>query len=109
MMMRTGLGAMGIATGLVLAGCTTTAPTRDALVADPSACAAKRFDIYFGENQSVLTDAARSAIGLTATQLQGCRIQAVRVLGLSSGTGAAEVAGEARAPIYHSPQKVGNA
>ena len=90
MTMKTGLGAMGIAAALALAGCTTTAPTRDALVADPSACAAKRFDIYFAENQSGLTDAARTAIGLTATQLQGCRINAVRVLGLSSGTGGAE-------------------
>ena len=91
---RSRFSAAGLIAGVAaigLAGCTTTgAPTRDALVADPSACTAKRFDIYFAESQSGLTDAARSAIGLTATQLQGCRIQAVRVLGLSSGTGAAE-------------------
>ncbi len=63
------------------------APSRDELVTTPDACAAKRFDIYFGENADTLTDPARSAIALTATQLQGCRIDAVRVLGLASSTG----------------------
>ena len=56
-------------------------------MAEPSACAAKRFDVYFAEDQAQLTDAARTAIGLTATQLQGCEIRAVRVLGLASSTG----------------------
>lgn len=63
---------------------------RDALVATPSACAAKRFDVYFNENQDRLTNAALEAIGLTATQLQGCRITSVKVLGLASATGAAD-------------------
>lgn len=91
---RSRLTGAGIAAGLaslLLAGCTTSgAPAREALIADPSACTAKRFDVYFAENQSGLTDAARTAIGLTATQLQGCRINAVRVLGLSSATGGAD-------------------
>ncbi len=59
-------------------------------MAEPSACAARRFDIYFAEDQATLTDAARTAIGLTATQLQGCRITMVRVLGLASSTGGAD-------------------
>ena len=76
---------------VVLAGCSSmSVPGRDALVTQPSACAAKRFDIYFAEDQAGLTDAARTAIGLTATQLQGCRINTVRVLGLASATGAAD-------------------
>ncbi len=88
-MTRSIIAAVGLA-ALALGACTTTAPTREALVADPTACTAKRFDIYFAENQSGLTDAARSAIGLTATQLQGCRIRTVRVVGLSSATGGAD-------------------
>ena len=71
-----------------LAGCSSMgAPSRDTLVAEPSACMARRFDIYFAEDQATLTDAARTAIGLTATQLQGCRIKTVRVLGMASATG----------------------
>lgn len=91
-MIRTGwvlAGAAGMA--LALAGCSSMgAPSRDAVVAEPTVCAAKRFDIYFAEDQAQLTDAARTAIGLTATQLQGCRITTVRVLGLASATGDAQ-------------------
>ena len=45
---------------LVLAGCGSSNPFRDRsdLVATPSACTAKRFDIYFGEGQAQLTDPA---------------------------------------------------
>ena len=79
------------AAAVALAGCSTMGgPSRDELVTEPSACSAKRFDIYFAEDQAQLTDAARTAIGLTATQLQGCRIDTVRVLGLASGTGSAD-------------------
>lgn len=63
---------------------------RDALVTTPDACAARRFDVYFNENRDRLTSPALEAIGLTATQLQGCRITSVKVLGLASGTGAAD-------------------
>ena len=88
MTMRSTVLAAAIA-AVALAGCSTT-PGRDALVAEPSACAAKRFDVYFAEDQAQLTDAARTAIGLTATQLQGCEIRTVKVLGLASSTGNAE-------------------
>ena len=43
-----------------------------------------------GESPWTQTDAARTAIGLTATQLQGCRITTVKVLGLASSTGNAD-------------------
>lgn len=82
------LTAVGMA-ATALAGCSSMGTGRDDLVATPDACAAKRFDVYFAENQAVLTDAARTAIGLTATQLQPCQIQTVRVLGLADATGAA--------------------
>ena len=90
MTMRSTILAAGVA-AVALAGCSTMrTPSRDELVAQPSACAAKRFDIYFAEDQATLTDAARTAIGLTATQLQGCEIKTVRVLGLASSTGDAD-------------------
>ena len=74
-----------------LAGCSSMGtPGRDTLVSEPSACMARRFDIYFAEDQATLTDAARTAIGLTATQLQGCRIKTVRVLGMASATGSVD-------------------
>jgi len=78
----------------LLAGCA--APgvykTRSDLVTDPAACTAKRFEVYFDQDQARLTAAAREAISLTATQLQGCDITKVQVLGLAdarSGTAAA--------------------
>jgi hypothetical protein len=77
--------------GLGLSGCASNMfPDRDELVTTPSACAAKRFDVYFAESQAGLTDAAREAIGLTATQLQGCAIRSVRVLGLADASGTPE-------------------
>lgn len=82
------LGAAAMA--VAVSGCAMTGtPSRDELVATPNPCAAKRFDIYFAENADTLTDAARTAIGLTATQLQGCQIRSVQVLGLADATGAA--------------------
>jgi len=90
MTMKWTILAAGVA-AVALAGCSTMgAPSREELVSEPSVCTAKRFDIYFAEDQAQLTDAARTAIGLTATQLQGCRINTVRVLGLSSSTGSAD-------------------
>lgn len=72
-----------------LAGCSSMGAGRDDLVAAPDVCEPRRFDVYFAENQAGLTDAARAAIGVTATQLQPCEIQTVRVLGLADATGAA--------------------
>ncbi|WEK57690.1 MAG: OmpA family protein [Candidatus Brevundimonas phytovorans] len=66
--------------------------TRADLVSDPSACAAKRFEVYFDQDQARLTPAAREAVRLTAAQLQGCDVTRIQVLGLAdarSGTAAA--------------------
>ncbi|MFK0297719.1 OmpA family protein [Brevundimonas sp. NPDC090276] len=70
---------------MLLAGCSTPGAykTRSELVSDPAACGAKRFEVYFDQDQARLTTAAREAIGLTATQLQGCDITRVQVLGLA--------------------------
>ena len=85
------------ASGLILAllaGCSTPGvyKKRSDLGSNPAACAAKRFEVYFDQDQARLTAAAREAIGLTATQLQGCDVTRVQVLGLAdarSGTAAA--------------------
>jgi outer membrane protein OmpA-like peptidoglycan-associated protein len=76
--------------GAVLAGCSTARSAfrhRSDLVAEPSACAPQRFEVYFADGQARLTDPARHAIGLTATQLHGCDIRRVQVLGLADASG----------------------
>ncbi|VTO20231.1 OmpA family protein [Brevundimonas vancanneytii] len=80
--------------GLAAAGCAATSgyKERSDLVSNPSACADKRFEVYFVPDRATLTDAARQAIGMTATQLQGCQIKHVKVTGLAdarSGTATA--------------------
>jgi peptidoglycan-associated lipoprotein len=87
------IAVAGLTMALV-AGCTTPGvyKKRSDLVSNPAACGAKRFEVYFDQDQARLTAAARQAISLTATQLQGCDVTKVQVLGLSdarSGTAAA--------------------
>jgi len=88
MTIRVVLAAGALAFGL--SACSSGSMFRDRtdLVSAPDTCAAKRFDIYFGENEDRLTEPARQAIGLTATQLQGCEIRSVKVLGLADASGA---------------------
>ena len=77
------------ASALAVAGCALAPGVRDRgdLVAEPNACAPQRFDVYFRNGEAGLTDAARHAIGLTATQLQGCEIRKVNVVGLTDARG----------------------
>ena len=74
---------------LAVAGCALTPGVRDrsAVVVEPNACTPQRFDVYFRDGEAGLTDAARHAIGLTATQLQGCEIRKVNVIGLTDARG----------------------
>lgn len=79
--------------GLGLSGCETAKGAfkdRSQIVAMPQACSPQRFEIYFADSEARLTESARQAIGLTATQLQGCTIKSVKVLGLSDARGGAE-------------------
>lgn len=74
--------------GLALAGCAMTdRPERSELVTEPQVCAPQRFEVYFRDSEAGLTDAARQAISLTATQLQGCQIRSVNVVGLADARG----------------------
>lgn len=87
---RFAVAAAVLAFGSLTASCAAvTAPfaSRDALVATPDPCADRRFEIYFAEGRAELTAAARSAIDLTADQLQSCEVRHVRVLGLADATG----------------------
>jgi peptidoglycan-associated lipoprotein len=92
-MAKTGIwiGAAAIACA-GLSGCETAKGMfhdRAQVVATPSACAPKRFEIYFADSEARLTEPARQAIGLTAAQLQGCDIRSVKVLGLADARGGA--------------------
>lgn len=75
---------------LAVAGCAETPWSRGDLVTEPQVCVPQRFDIYFREGEAGLTDAARHAIGLTATQLQACEIRKVEVIGLADASGGAD-------------------
>lgn len=82
--LRLALAGAGV---LAAAGCAETPWSRGDLVAEPSPCAPQRFDVYFREGEAQLTDPALHAISLTATQLQGCDIRRVQVIGLTDATG----------------------
>ncbi|NBW10953.1 MAG: OmpA family protein [Caulobacteraceae bacterium] len=93
-MARLWVGAGVLAAGaLTLSGCETAKGMfhdRSQVVAAPATCAPKRFEIYFADSEARLTEPARQAIGLTATQLQGCQIRSVKVLGLADARGGAQ-------------------
>ncbi len=72
---------------LAVTGCAGTPWDRTDLVAEPGVCTPQRFDVYFRDGEAGLTDAARHAIGLTATQLQTCDIRKVSVIGLADARG----------------------
>ena len=75
---------------IAVAGCSTPGfRNRSDLVVEPSACTAKRFEVYFADSEARLTEPARQAIGMTAAQLQGCEIRKVQVLGLADARGGA--------------------
>ncbi|HZV83747.1 MAG TPA: OmpA family protein [Brevundimonas sp.] len=82
---------LGVAAAVVVSGCSTTGfRNRSDLVAEPSACVSKRFEVYFADSEAGLTAPARQAIAMTATQLQGCDIRKVQVVGLADARGGAE-------------------
>ena len=73
--------------GLAMAGCSTLGTSRADLVQDPQVCVATTLPIYFAEGEAGLTEPARELIRSTASALEGCDIQRVRVVGLASATG----------------------
>lgn len=82
--------AVAALAGAGLAGCGITEGVfrhRSDLVVEPSPCVERRFEVYFADGQARLTEAARQVIGMTATQLRGCDIRRVQVLGLADAHG----------------------
>jgi peptidoglycan-associated lipoprotein len=90
--MRTVIIGVALVAATGLAGCETTKRFmhRDELVATPQVCAPKRFEVYFADGQARLTEPARQAIGMTASQLNGCAIRRVQVTGLADPRGGEE-------------------
>ncbi len=88
--MKRSVSLAAIAAAVGLSGCGVTRfMDRGAVVAEPSPCTAKRFEVYFADSEARLTEPARQAIGMTAAQLQGCDIRKVQVLGLADARGGA--------------------
>ena len=92
---RAGMMKGAIAMGLLavgLAGCGTARGMLDRgpVVAAAPTCTPMKFEIYFADSEARLTEPARQAIGMTATQLQACDIKSVRVIGLADARGGAE-------------------
>ncbi len=86
--MKRSIALLGIA--VAVSGCSMTKfMDRSDLVAEPSACTAQRFEVYFADSEARLTESARRAIGMTAAQLQGCDIRKVQVIGLADARGGA--------------------
>lgn len=86
--MTRALAFLGVA--LAVSGCGMTRfMDRSDLVTEPSACSARRFEVYFADSEARLTGSAREAIGMAAAQLQDCDIRRVQVIGLSDARGGA--------------------
>lgn len=83
------LSTIGLAAA-TLAACAQNPLSRDQLVAAPTVCAARSFEVYFAESAAGLTAPARQAIDMVADQMAACDITRVTVIGLSSATGTAE-------------------
>lgn len=77
-------GALGFA---ALAGCAGMAERTASVpaVAAPSACQQTTIPIYFAEASDQLTAPALQALSAAASQLQGCAIREVVVVGLTQG------------------------
>ena len=73
-----------------LTACAQGPVSRDQLVAEPSACGNRSFEVYFAESAAQLTQPARQAIDMVADQMAACDITRVTVIGLASATGTPE-------------------
>ncbi len=76
---------------VMLSGCAST-PAGDAARApfDPAACYERNFSIYFEGDATELTPLAREVIDLQAAAVAGCRIEGVRIIGLTDADGSHE-------------------
>ncbi len=81
---------IAIAAGLVLAvglsSCTSMGG-RDRVVRAPKVCQDMTMPVYFEPNDAAITREGRRAIAAGAAEARGCRVDAVRVLGLADAAG----------------------
>jgi integration host factor subunit alpha len=83
------------AAALALCGCASTTTTSEDTAAaatfDPSSCYLRDFAVYFDNQDTRLSEAARRVIDAQVDPLRGCRIAHVRIVGLAEDEGAASV------------------
>ncbi|MBN8608183.1 MAG: OmpA family protein [Caulobacterales bacterium] len=75
----------------VLSGCAATQAADEARAPfDPAACYERNFSVYFEGDTTELTPLAREVIDLQAEAIAGCRINSVRIIGLTDADGSHE-------------------
>lgn len=76
---------------VVLASCASTPVAEEARAPfDPAACYERNFSIYFEGDATDLTPLAREVIDLQSAAVDGCRIDGVRIIGLTDAGGSHE-------------------
>jgi outer membrane protein OmpA-like peptidoglycan-associated protein len=78
---------LGLATMVALGGCQTMRSARDRLVRAPKVCQDVTVPIYFEPNVAQVSPDGRRVIAAAAAQARGCRVEAVRVMGLADAAG----------------------
>ena len=80
-----------IVTGLLLAvgiaGCAGVKSARDRIVRAPKICQDVTIQVYFEPNAAEVSREGRRVIAAGAEQARGCRVDAVRVVGLADASG----------------------
>lgn len=86
---RGGVGVvlLGAAGALALSACANMGPQRQVAGSAPRACADVSFPVYFEKGEDQLTSPARQEIVYAASQVRGCRLGEVEVLGLADADG----------------------
>lgn len=75
---------------LLTTACATTEPAEEAppvVAAEPVTCGAREFNVYFESWQATLSDAGRRELAAVQDMLAGCRIGAVRIVGMAGAPG----------------------
>lgn len=78
-----------------LASCATVGGDEVQAPLDPAACYTRDFNVYFEDQTTELTPAAREVIGAMVDPLRGCRINHVRIIGSAEAAGS-EIVNEDR-------------
>ncbi len=80
---------------VALASCTSVGRDEAQAPLDPAACYTRDFNVYFEDQTTELTPAAREVIGAMVDPLRGCRINHVRIIGSAEAAGS-EIVNEDR-------------